>query len=61
MDLQVRLLKYRRIIIIFIAGLLGIVSFIACYGIDVLNFTNDTWLLASERDLRAHYIGWEFF
>lgn len=26
MDLQVRLLKYRRIIIIFIAGLLGIVS-----------------------------------
>lgn len=41
--------------------LLAVISFIILYGIDVLDVTNDTWLLASERDLRAHYIGWKFF
>lgn len=41
--------------------LLAVFSFIVLYGIDVLDVTNDTWLLASERDLRAHYIGWKFF
>lgn len=41
--------------------LFAAVSFIVLYGIDVLDVTNDKWLLASERDLRAHYIGWKFF
>ena len=40
---------------------LGIISFIIIYGVEVLDWSNDTWLLASERDLRAHYIGWKFF
>ena len=29
--------------------LLAVISFIILYGIDVLDVTNDTWLLASER------------
>lgn len=41
--------------------LLGALSFLALYGWEVLDVTNEIWLLASERDLRAHYIGWEFF
>ena len=61
MVLQKKFFNNKRLIIIFLGGLLGLISFIACYDLDVLNVTNDTWLLASERDLRAHYIGWEFF
>ena len=59
--IQESMKKHRRICIIMACAILGIISFIVCYGIEVLDFTNDTWLLASERDLRAHYIGWEFF
>lgn len=45
----------------FLLGmLLGAVFFVVIYGFDVLNVTNDSWLLTG-RDLQQHYIGWKFF
>lgn len=45
----------------FLLGmLLGAAFFVIIYGFDVLNVTNDSWLLTG-RDLQQHYIGWKFF
>ena len=45
----------------FLLGmLLGAVFFVVIYGFDVLNVTNDSWLLTG-KDLQQHYIGWKFF
>lgn len=45
----------------FILGaLLGIILFIALYGVKVLDFTYTDWVMSSG-DLTQHYIGWEYF
>lgn len=41
-------------------GLIGLVIFCVLYGVDVINVTNDGWLLAGG-DLTQHYVGWKFF
>ena len=49
--------------LIFLAlagGMIGCILFAFCYGLDVINVTNDGWLL-SGGDLTQHYIGWKFF
>ncbi len=56
-----RVMKVSRKYIAVAGILLGALSFLALYGWEVLDVTNEVWLLASERDLRAHYIGWKFF
>ncbi len=43
-----------------IGALLGAVTFIALYGVRVLDFTYDAWLLTGQ-DLQQHYTGWMFF
>ena len=43
-----------------IGAVIGAVLFIGIYGIGVLNFTNDGWLLTG-RDLQQHYVGWKYF
>lgn len=42
------------------AAALGVIVFIALYGIKVLNPTFDEWLL-SHGDLTQHYLGWCFY
>lgn len=54
-------IENKRILITILGTFIGIISYVLLFGIETLNFTNDTWLLAGERDQRAHYIGWEFF
>ena len=51
-----------------IAALIGIITFIAIYGIEVINVENTSWLnlsedkwLHSNGDLTQHYYGWVFF
>lgn len=41
--------------------LLGILCFILIYGISVLDFTYDGWLLNEGMDLKQHYVGWCHF
>lgn len=43
-----------------IGGLAGILVFVACYGVSILNVTNDAWLLSGE-DITQHYVGWKFY
>lgn len=43
-----------------IGAVIGAVLFIALYGVHVLDFTNDSWLLTGQ-DLQQHYSGWMFF
>jgi len=43
----------------FLLGfLLGILVFIAIYGVAVLNVCADGWIFKSDNDFRQHYIGW---
>lgn len=54
-------IRQNRLLQIFMIGaVLGAVFFIGIYGFDVLNVTNDSWLLTGW-DLQQHYIGWKFF
>lgn len=49
-------------IILFCAGcLLGILCFVAIYGVKILNVTYDGWLLKGDVDLMQHYVGWGHF
>lgn len=46
---------------LFIVGsLIGMIVFFFCYGWQVLNVTDDSWLLNGQ-DISQHYIGWKFF
>lgn len=44
----------------FIYGmLLGAACFVAIYGLRVLDFTNDSWIMfKGDPDIRQHYLGW---
>lgn len=41
-------------------GLAGILVFLLCYGVSILDVTNDAWLLSGE-DITQHYVGWKFY
>lgn len=45
----------------FTGCLLGILCFVAIYGVKILNFTYDGWLLRGDFDLMQHYVGWGHF
>lgn len=54
--------KHLEYIILFLTGcLLGILCFVAVYGVKVLDVTYDAWLLNSDVDLYQHYVGWGHF
>lgn len=40
---------------------MGILCFVAIYGVKVLDFTYDGWLLCTDIDLFQHYTGWGHF
>lgn len=44
--------------VFLLGGLAGMLVFIACYGVSILDVTNDAWLLSGE-DITQHYIGWK--
>lgn len=46
--------------VFLLGGLAGMLVFIACYGVSILDVTNDAWLLSGE-DITQHYIGWKFY
>ena len=52
--------KKEVIKIFLIGGLIGAVFFLMCYGWQILDVTNDGWLLSGE-DISQHYIGWKFY
>ena len=56
----------REAMVFWIGCAIGAVVFIMIYGVDILRFTNDTWLLHSDDlegsiDLTQHYLGWVFY
>ncbi len=58
---MIKCLKKDRISFYFLIGaVLGLIFFVLIYGVGVLNFTNDDWLLTG-KDLQQHYIGWKYF
>lgn len=59
-DHKLRELISSRWLLIFAGSLIGIIIFIAVYGVRVVIPTNTDWLLTGG-DLSQHYIGWEFF
>lgn len=44
-----------------IGCLLGILCFVSIFGVKILNFTYDSWLMNSDLDLSQHYVGWCHF
>ena len=44
-----------------VCSLLGAISFLAIFGVEILNPLNDGWLLGEGSDLTQHYIGWIAF
>lgn len=55
-----KLVKNPVIQIFLMGALLGAVFFLGIYGFEVLDVTNDKWLLTGW-DLQQHYIGWKYF
>lgn len=53
--------KIPRKIAFLAGGILGIIWFLLVYGVNVLDVTNDGWILNSCGDLNQHYTGWLFF
>ena len=51
--------EYRSLFLL--GGLIGIVCFLCVYGIRILDFTYDAWLMNGDIDLRQHYLGWCHF
>lgn len=50
--------------IIFLAGMItGLVIFIAIYGVEILNVTNDSLIINGyiEKDISQHYTGWMLY
>ncbi len=44
---------------LFLCGaVIGALIFAAIYGVKILSFTYDGWLLCGDMDLRQHYLGW---
>lgn len=50
--------KHEYKILFAIGSLIGILSFLWIYGIRILDFTYDAWLMNGDIDLRQHYLGW---
>jgi len=51
--------KKNYVRILFALGcVLGAASFVAVYGFEVLDFSNNGWLFYWDNDLRQHYIAW---
>lgn len=55
-----KLVRNPVIQVFLIGALLGAVFFLGIYGFEVLDVTNDSWLLTG-RDLQQHYVGWKYF
>ncbi|SEM26566.1 hypothetical protein SAMN04487770_13126 [Butyrivibrio sp. ob235] len=50
-----------KIIVGFVSAILGMLMFITIYGLKVLDFTYDDWILTGYSDLIQHYLGWVSF
>ena len=53
--------KYNILLLTILIGIVGSLIFVFIYGIHVLNFNNDNWIMANGRDLFQHHIGFHFF
>lgn len=58
-ELRIKKAEYRTLFLIGCA--LGLICFVLVYGVRVLDFTYDAWLLNGDMDLSQHYIGWCHF
>lgn len=48
--------------ILFIGGgILGVMVFLALFGFECLNVTNDDWILMGDHDFIQAYLGWQFY
>ncbi len=49
--------------IFLIGAVIGFIVFVAVYGLGVVNFTNDTFLINGyiEKDIEQHYAGWMLY
>jgi len=52
-----------KLITAVLGGLIGLIVFLAIYGLAPLNPTNDTFVLSGylEKDVAQHYAGWKLF
>lgn len=50
--------KNYHVILFALGCVLGAASFVAVYGLEVLDVTNNGWLFYWDNDLRQHYIAW---
>ena len=48
-------------IMLLISGIIGVVVFLFIYGAEVLDVTNERWLINGAGDLSAHHIGWLYY
>lgn len=53
--------KKDKIFIAILGGTIAAIIFILIYGIKILDFTNDRWLIDSGGDLAQHYLGWMMY
>lgn len=59
MNLKNKDISYKTVIII--SAFIGMIIFLLIYGVEVLDVTNDSWLVNRAGDLSAHYIGWLYY
>lgn len=52
--------KFKCPVYFLIGAGIGVLLFLLIYGVKVLDFTYDEWLLTG-KDLQQHYLGWKFF
>ena len=53
--------KHKDSLVYVYAIIIGMLIFIAVYGIKVLNPLYTDWLFGKAKDLSQHYLGWEFY
>ena len=53
--------NHHRIITLIAGGVIGVMVFVAIYGVSYVNPMNDSWLINIGSDLSAEYIGWQFY
>lgn len=48
-------------LLILLSCLAGGAWFLFVYGMDVVNVTNDAWILGADSDITQHYLGWRYY
>lgn len=61
MDRLCKIKDFDTKLLILVSGFVGAVWFLFLYGVNVVDVTNDAWILGANSDITQHYLGWQFY